>query len=177
MTAPRRWSATTTSPRPARSSSLLVTSPRPSTWSSTVTRRWRPTRPSPSISPIPSRSRWPTAPPSGRSPTTTDERSQVSARTVAVRLFVPTLARLALAERPRPRQWKYGVVPDASMLTPYRVLDLTDGRAELATFVLAGLGADVVKVEPPGGSPSRSEELSFLAFNRGKRSVVIDVED
>src|SRR5947209_19106785 len=27
---------------------------------------------------------------------------------------------------------------DASMLAPYRVLDLTDGRAELATFVLAG---------------------------------------
>src|SRR6476659_9502824 len=45
----------------------------------------------------------------------------------------------------------------ASMLSPYRVLDLTDGRAELATFVLAGLGADVIKVEPPGGSPSRRD--------------------
>ena len=48
-------------------------------------------------------------------------------------------------------------MPDASMLTPYRVLDLTDGRAELATFILAGLGADVVKVEPPGGSASRHD--------------------
>src|SRR3954453_13885249 len=65
----------------------------------------------------------------------------------------------------------------ASMLSPYRVLDLTDGRADLATFVLAGLGADVVKVEPPGGSPSRADELSFHAFNRGKRSVTIDLED
>src|SRR3954470_7611518 len=70
-----------------------------------------------------------------------------------------------------------GGVPNASMLSPYRVLDLTDGRAELATFVLAGLGADVVKVEPPGGSPSRRQELSFQAFNRGKRSVVIDLGD
>jgi len=44
-----------------------------------------------------------------------------------------------------------------SMLEPYRVVDLTDGRADLAGFVLAGLGADVIKVEPPGGSPARFE--------------------
>jgi crotonobetainyl-CoA:carnitine CoA-transferase CaiB-like acyl-CoA transferase len=74
------------------------------------------------------------------------------------------------------------------MLAPYRVLDLTDGRAELATFVLAGLGADVVKVEPPGGSASRVEgpldpnqppalaSLRFHAYNRGKRSVVLDLD-
>jgi crotonobetainyl-CoA:carnitine CoA-transferase CaiB-like acyl-CoA transferase len=75
-----------------------------------------------------------------------------------------------------------------SMLAPYRVLDLTDARAELATFVLAGLGADVIKVEPPGGSASRREgpldpvqpaslaSLRFHAYNRGKRSVVLDLE-
>jgi crotonobetainyl-CoA:carnitine CoA-transferase CaiB-like acyl-CoA transferase len=75
------------------------------------------------------------------------------------------------------------------MLAPYRVLDLTDSRAELATLVLAGLGADVIKVEPPGGSPSRGVEpvaagepaegasLAFQAFNRGKRSVVLDLDD
>ena len=49
------------------------------------------------------------------------------------------------------------VVSTSSMLEPYRVVDLTDGRADLAGFVLAGLGADVVKVEPPGGSPARFE--------------------
>ena len=75
------------------------------------------------------------------------------------------------------------------MLAPYRVIDLTDGRAELASFMLAGLGADVVKVEPPDGAPSRFEApladgepegmagLRFHAYNRGKRSVAIDLDD
>src|SRR5262245_51688819 len=75
------------------------------------------------------------------------------------------------------------------MLAPYRVLDLTDGRADLATFVLAGLGADVIKVEPPGGARSRQEgprvegepaslaSLTFHAYNRGKRSVHLDLDD
>ncbi len=64
------------------------------------------------------------------------------------------------------------------MLAPYRVIDLTDARAELATFVMAGLGADVIKVEPPIGSTSRgnSEDPRFHAYNRGKRSVVLDLE-
>src|SRR5262245_61730695 len=78
--------------------------------------------------------------------------------------------------------------PITGALAPYRVLDLTDGRAELAAFVLAGFGADVVKVEPPGGSQSRHLEpldptqpatlssLRFHAYNRGKRSVVLDLD-
>lgn len=75
------------------------------------------------------------------------------------------------------------------MLTPYRVIDMTDGRAELAAFMLAGLGADVIKVEPAQGSPSRFDgplidgepnglaSLRFHAFNRGKRSVALDLDD
>ncbi len=35
------------------------------------------------------------------------------------------------------------------MLSPYRVLDLTDDRGELASMILGDLGADVIKVEPP----------------------------
>jgi crotonobetainyl-CoA:carnitine CoA-transferase CaiB-like acyl-CoA transferase len=64
------------------------------------------------------------------------------------------------------------------MLAPYRVIDLTDSRAELATFIMAGLGADVIKVEPPTGADSRGDEpnLRFHAYNRGKRSVVLDLE-
>lgn len=47
---------------------------------------------------------------------------------------------------------------------------------------LAELGADVIKVEPPKGDPTRpgpgNENAShFLAFNRGKRSVVLDLRD
>src|SRR5262245_2403598 len=75
------------------------------------------------------------------------------------------------------------------MLGPYRVLDLTDSRAALGPLILAGLGADVIKVEPPGGCASRGEaplvpdlpaglaSLRFHAFNRGKRSAVLDLDD
>ena len=74
------------------------------------------------------------------------------------------------------------------MLSPYRVLDLTDARAELGPLILAGLGADVIKVEPPGGGGSRHEppldstlppglqSLRFHVFNRDKRSVAVDLE-
>ena len=77
----------------------------------------------------------------------------------------------------------------AAMLAPYRVLDLTDGRAEIATFMLAGLGADVIKIEPPEGSASRRQaplvegepselaSLRFHAYNRGKRSIALDLDD
>ncbi|MPY96246.1 MAG: hypothetical protein GEV08_25235 [Acidimicrobiia bacterium] len=62
------------------------------------------------------------------------------------------------------------------MLAPYRVLDLTDERGQLAGFLLAQLGADVVLVEPPGGSPARRGPLWWDAYARGKRSVVLDLE-
>ncbi len=73
-------------------------------------------------------------------------------------------------------------------LSPYRVLDLTDARAGLGAMVLAGLGADVIRVEPPGGCDARRAaplvpglpdtlaSLRFHAFERGKRSVVLDLE-
>ena len=73
------------------------------------------------------------------------------------------------------------------MLSPYRVLDLTNERGQLAGAVLAMLGAEVIAVEPPGGSSSRAlgpfagglEEpnasLHHWAYNRGKRSVVLDL--
>ncbi|MGE0625686.1 MAG: CaiB/BaiF CoA transferase family protein [Pseudomonadales bacterium] len=74
------------------------------------------------------------------------------------------------------------------MLDPYRVLDFTDERGEIGTMLLGDLGADVIRVEPPGGTASRVVEpaisgapeelssLSFLAFNRNKRSIVLDPE-
>ena len=43
-----------------------------------------------------------------------------------------------------------------SLLSPYRVLDLTDQRGLLCGRILADLGADVIQVEPPGGSAARA---------------------
>ena len=75
------------------------------------------------------------------------------------------------------------------MLSPYRVLDLTDDRGEIAGMVLGDLGADVIRVEPPGGTRARrrgplladaaeaERSLQFFAFNRNKRSLVLDLGD
>ncbi|MCC6436687.1 MAG: CoA transferase [Acidimicrobiales bacterium] len=74
-----------------------------------------------------------------------------------------------------------------AMLSPYRVLDLTDERGHAAGFLLAALGAEVIAVEPPQGSPARrlgpfvdgrpgsDRSLTHFAYNRGKRSIVVDL--
>jgi benzylsuccinate CoA-transferase BbsE subunit len=71
----------------------------------------------------------------------------------------------------------------SSALTGIRVLDLTANHAAYAGRLLADLGADVVRLEPPGGSPVRQlapsgQGISFAhAFlDAGKRSVVLDLE-
>jgi crotonobetainyl-CoA:carnitine CoA-transferase CaiB-like acyl-CoA transferase len=62
-----------------------------------------------------------------------------------------------------------------------RVLDLSGDAAAAVTRLLADLGADVLKVEPPGGSPSRTRpptlrgtSLRFALHNANKRSTVLD---
>ena len=71
----------------------------------------------------------------------------------------------------------------ATMLGGYRVLDFTDERGEIGPMLLGDLGADVIRVEPPEGTPARRSppltddgmhSLQFLAFNRNKRSIVVD---
>jgi crotonobetainyl-CoA:carnitine CoA-transferase CaiB-like acyl-CoA transferase len=65
-----------------------------------------------------------------------------------------------------------------------RVLDMTQGVAgPHATMLLALNGADVIKVEPLGGDWARSlgktsgdSSVNFIAFNRGKRSLSIDLK-
>ncbi len=58
-----------------------------------------------------------------------------------------------------------------------RVVDLTTGLAgPLATMTLGDHGADVVKVEPPAGDPQRSY-VGSVVTDRGKRSVVLDLDD
>jgi crotonobetainyl-CoA:carnitine CoA-transferase CaiB-like acyl-CoA transferase len=73
------------------------------------------------------------------------------------------------------------------MLTPYRVLDLSDEKGFLCGLMLAGLGADVIKVERPGGDSARNigpfyhdicdpeKSLYWFAFNRDKRSITLDI--
>jgi crotonobetainyl-CoA:carnitine CoA-transferase CaiB-like acyl-CoA transferase len=57
-----------------------------------------------------------------------------------------------------------------------RVLDLSFYIAgPLGPMMLADYGADVVKVEPPTGDPFREIAIGFLGWNRGKRSIALDL--
>lgn len=61
------------------------------------------------------------------------------------------------------------------VLSGLRVLDLSWGVAgPIATMLLADNGADVVKIEPEGGDPFRTQS-GYRVWNRGKRSAVIDL--
>ena len=56
------------------------------------------------------------------------------------------------------------------------VLDFTSGRAGgVATMVMSDFGAEVIKVEPPGGEKFRDAPGS-VQWNRGKKSVVLDLK-
>ena len=41
------------------------------------------------------------------------------------------------------------------LLSPYRILDLADEKGLLCGKIFADMGADVIKVERPGGDPAR----------------------
>jgi len=75
-----------------------------------------------------------------------------------------------------------------SLLTGYRVLDLTDERGLMCGQLLGCLGADVVKIEPPGGDGARNSgpfyhdipepEKSLFWFwtNLNKRGITLNIE-
>ena len=78
--------------------------------------------------------------------------------------------------------------PSASgALHGYRVLDLTGEMGALATRLMAGMGADVLRIEPPGGHPSRrrgpyfcqtphpERSLYWFQMNAGKRSITLNL--
>ncbi|PZW48071.1 crotonobetainyl-CoA:carnitine CoA-transferase CaiB-like acyl-CoA transferase [Humitalea rosea] len=82
------------------------------------------------------------------------------------------------------------VAADApGMLQGLRVVEFADELAEYAGLLLAGMGAEVVKVEPPAGAATRQigpfagdmpdpeRSLHFWTYNRGKRSVTLDIAD
>jgi crotonobetainyl-CoA:carnitine CoA-transferase CaiB-like acyl-CoA transferase len=61
-------------------------------------------------------------------------------------------------------------------LAGLRVLDLSWGVAgPMAAMLLADSGADVMKIEPPGGDPFRAQ-LGYRVWQRGKRSAVLDLK-
>jgi formyl-CoA transferase len=73
---------------------------------------------------------------------------------------------------------------DDAPLTGVRVVDLTQYEAgPSATQILAWLGADVIKIEPPAGEPGRyliggdatRDSIVFVLFNQSKRSVALDL--
>ncbi len=78
--------------------------------------------------------------------------------------------------------------PEDTLLGPYRVLDLTDERGLLCGKLLGELGADVIKIEPPGGDPARMEppfykddpdpekSLTWFFTNLYKRGITLNLE-
>jgi len=75
-----------------------------------------------------------------------------------------------------------------SLLGGYRVLDLADEKGLLCGKFLGDLGADVIKIEPPGGDlarnigpfykdiPDREKSLYWWAYNTSKRGITLNIE-
>jgi len=73
------------------------------------------------------------------------------------------------------------------MLSCYRILDLTDEKAFICGRALSDFGAEVIKIEKPGGDPARfrglfykdvpdpEKNLTWFAFNANKKSVTLDI--
>src|SRR5262245_57108195 len=59
---------------------------------------------------------------------------------------------------------------------PIRVIDLSGPPGFFAARLLVGLGAEVIRVEPPGGDTLRAEPLAFGHWHAGKRSIALDLE-
>jgi len=70
-------------------------------------------------------------------------------------------------------------VDGSGPLAGLRVIDCSWGTAgPRATGMLADYGADVIRVEPPGGDPYRDQlAVPYSVFNRGKRSITLDLRD
>lgn len=76
----------------------------------------------------------------------------------------------------------------SGLLSPYRVLDLTDEKGWLCGKLLGDMGADVIKIEPPGGDPGRNlapfagdmpdpeKNLTWWAYNTSKRGITLDLQ-
>lgn len=75
------------------------------------------------------------------------------------------------------------------MLSGYKILDLTGELGSLGPKMLSDLGAEVIKIESPKGSPERNAKpfyhdepgtensLVFWAYNTGKKGITLDLEN
>jgi crotonobetainyl-CoA:carnitine CoA-transferase CaiB-like acyl-CoA transferase len=90
---------------------------------------------------------------------------------------------------PEARDESSGSKHGAFMLAGVRVVEVANELGEYGGKVLAGLGADVIKIEPPGGAETRAygpfrddvpgaeNSLYFWHYNLGKRSIRLDLDD
>jgi len=74
------------------------------------------------------------------------------------------------------------------LLAPFRVLDLTDELGFLCGKILGDMGADVIKIERPGGDPARrfgpffhnqaepEKSLYWFGFNNNKRGITLNLK-
>jgi len=74
------------------------------------------------------------------------------------------------------------------LLSPYRVLDLTDEKGLMCGKIMGDMGADVIKIEQPGGDTARNigpfyhdeqnpeKSLFWFALNTSKRGITLDIE-
>src|SRR3989304_4246953 len=75
-----------------------------------------------------------------------------------------------------------------SMLSSYRVLDLADEKGLICGKILGDLGADIIKVEKPGGDlarrlgpfyhddPDPEKSLFWFSLNTSKRGITLNIE-
>ena len=81
--------------------------------------------------------------------------------------------------------------PDYNLPGPLnglRVLEICDEKGQFCGKLMADLGADLIKVEPPGGEPCRNfgpflddiphreRSLSFWHYNTSKRGITLNLE-
>ena len=75
-----------------------------------------------------------------------------------------------------------------AVLSSHRVLDLTEDGCMLCAKILGDMGADVIKIEPPGGSPTRNigpfyhdipdpqKSLTWFFLGLNKRGITLNLE-
>lgn len=74
------------------------------------------------------------------------------------------------------------------LLSPYRILDLTDEKGLVCGRILGDFGADVIKIEKPGGDlcrnigpfyhdiPDPEKSLFWFAYCANKRGITLNIE-